>query len=60
LDISFTLHWGKINFILNPALVQKMYGDNVAKWKECRNQLLSEKSKRVFTNAFMVQCGLAD
>jgi hypothetical protein len=60
LDIPFTLHWGKINFILNPALVQKMYGDNVAKWKECRNQLLSEKSKRVFTNAFMVQCGLAD
>ena len=38
LDIPYTLHWGKINFNLNPTLLQKMYGDNIAIWKECRKQ----------------------
>ena len=60
LDIPYTLHWGKINFQLNPSLLQKMYGDNIAKWKDCRNNLLNEKSRKVFTNEFMVKCGLAD
>jgi hypothetical protein len=60
LAIPYTLHWGKMNFNLNPALLHKMYGDNIAKWKECRNKLLSENSRKVFTNGFMIQCGLAD
>src|SRR5690606_2936377 len=59
LDIPFTLHWGKINFDLRPELVEKMYGDNINKWKECRNQLLDENVKKVFNNNFLVQCGLA-
>lgn len=58
LNIPFTMHWGKFNFGLTPALMQKMYGDKIAKWESCRNQLLSDKVKRVFTNNFMIQCNL--
>lgn len=60
LDIPYTLHWGKINFNLNPQLLQKMYGDNIEKWKACRNSLLNEDARKVFTNNFMRQCGLDD
>ena len=60
LDIPFTMHWGKFNFGLTPELVQKMYGDNLAKWKSCRKLLLSEDVQKVFTNNFMVQCELSD
>lgn len=58
--IPFTLHWGKLNFILNEALVRKMYGDdNVDSWINCRHQLMDEPTRKVFTNDFMQQCGLA-
>ena len=60
LSIPFTMHWGKFNFDLNPDLLQKMYGDNIAKWKACRKSLLSDQVQKVFTNDFMVQCGLND
>ena len=60
LSIPYTMHWGKFNFGLNPALISKMYGDNIAKWKSCRDSLLSADAKKVFTNNFMVQCGLSD
>ncbi len=60
LSIPYTLHWGKMNFDLNPDLVQKMYGDNVTKWKNCRHSLLDENARKVFTNNFMIQCGLND
>ena len=60
LSIPFTMHWGKFNFGLTPQLLQKMYGDNVTKWKACRNSLLSENVRKVFTNNFMEQCGLSD
>ena len=58
LSIPYTLHWGKLNFNLNPDLLQKMYGENIIKWKECRKSLLSDEAQKVFTNNFMVQCGL--
>lgn len=59
--IPYTLHWGKINFNLNPQLLKKMYGEeNINKWKTCRKSLLSEASQKVFTNEFMYKCGLAD
>ncbi|HWH62539.1 MAG TPA: hypothetical protein VNS50_04675, partial [Ginsengibacter sp.] len=58
LSIPFTMHWGKFNFGLTPELLNKMYGDNLTKWKACRNSLLSDAAKKVFTNNFMVQCGL--
>jgi hypothetical protein len=60
LSIPFTMHWGKFNFSLTPELIQTMYGDNVTKWKACRNSLLSDAAKNVFTNNFMIQCGLND
>ena len=60
LNIPFTMHWGKFNFGLTPELLQKMYGNNVSKWKSCRNVLLTDQVKKVFTNNFMVQCGLND
>ena len=60
LNIPFTMHWGKFNFGLTPELMQKMYGDNLAKWKACRKSLLSDEVQKVFTNDFMVQCQLSD
>jgi hypothetical protein len=60
LSIPFTMHWGKFNFNLNPELLQKMYGENIVKWKTCRKSLLSNQAQKVFTNDFMVQCGLSD
>lgn len=57
--ISFALHWGKFNFILNEALLRKMYSDeNVDSWIQCRHSLLDDESGKVFTNNFMQQCGL--
>ena len=60
LSIPFTMHWGKFNFSLTPELLQQMYGDNLLKWKACRKLLLSEDAQKVFTNNFMLQCGLND
>lgn len=57
--ISYTLHWGKMNFILNKQRVINMYGaEKVNKWINCRHSLLSEPARKVFTNDFMVMCGL--
>ncbi len=59
LSIPFTMHWGKFNFSINPSLLQTMYGDdNISKWKNCRKLLLSDDAQKVFTNNFMIQCGL--
>lgn len=59
LAIPYTLHWGKINSNLNPQRIKKMYGDTkVNKWVSCRNKLLSESARKVFTNTFMEKCGL--
>jgi hypothetical protein len=60
LNIPFTMHWGKFNFGLTPALMQKMYGEKLTRWKSCRKQLLSADTQKVFTNQFMVNCGLTD
>ncbi len=60
LNIPYTLHWGKLNFNLDAQRIRKMYGDaSVNKWKDCREQLLDEPSRKVFTNAFMEKLGLA-
>ena len=60
LSIPFTMHWGKFNFGLNRDLLQKMYADNIIKWKACRKALLTDEVQKVFTNSFMKQCGLSD
>jgi hypothetical protein len=58
-NIPFTLHWGKLNFILNKAVLRKMYGDEaVDSWINCRHALLDPPTQKVFTNDFMRQCGL--
>jgi len=57
-NIPFTLHWGKLNFILDATLVRKMYGSAIDQWILCRHKLLDEATRKVFTNEFMVQCGL--
>lgn len=57
--VPYTLHWGKINFILNEQRVRRMYGDaNVDGWLRCRAALLDEATRGVFTNDFMIRCGL--
>ncbi|MES2894017.1 MAG: FAD-binding protein [Bacteroidota bacterium] len=56
--IHYTLHWGQMSEF-NPALLRKMYGNSIDQWKECRNRLMSEQSKAVFTNNFMLRAGLA-
>jgi len=61
LNIPYTLHWGKMNFNLNTALIKKMYSDeSIGKWKASRKALLDADAQKVFTNGFMTQCGLAD
>ncbi len=60
-NIPYTLHWGKFNYILNSQRVRRMYGDaKVDSWLNCRKQLLNADARRVFTNDFMVQCGLVN
>jgi hypothetical protein len=60
LSIPYTLHWGKMNFNLNEQRIKNMYSeDAVSKWINTRNQLLDDATKKVFTNSFMQQCGLA-
>ena len=57
--IPYTLHWGKMNFILNRDRVINMYGEEkVNDWIRCRHTLLSEPVRKVFTNEFMINCGL--
>ena len=57
--IPFTMHWGKFNWFLTPARVQNMYGENVQKWIESRETLLSPEVRSVFTNDFLRSVGLA-
>jgi hypothetical protein len=59
LGIAYTLHWGKVNFNLNPARLRRMYGDDkVESWLQARYRLLDAPTRAVFTNGFMEQCGL--
>jgi len=57
--IPFTMHWGKFNWFLTPARVQRMYGENVQKWIASREALLSPEVRSVFTNDFLRSVGLA-
>jgi hypothetical protein len=57
--LAYTLHWGKMNFVLNEQRVEKMYGAaRVKSWKACREALLDAPTRKVFTNDFMRRCGL--
>ncbi len=58
-NLQFTLHWGKINFILDEKRLQNMYGKpKVESWISARNSLLDTDCKKIFSNTFLKQCGL--
>lgn len=57
--MPFTMHWGKVNHMLNEALVHRMFGvDAVDRWCRARTTLLDAEAREVFTNGFLEQCGL--
>jgi hypothetical protein len=57
--IGYTLHWGKINRILNKERLAWMYGnEKINAWKAQRSRILTEAVQRVFNNEFMGQTGL--
>jgi len=58
-NIPFTMHWGKLNWFLKPDRVRRMYGDNVRRWIESRESLLTADVRKVFTNDFLTTVGLA-
>lgn len=59
LQLQYTLHWGKFNFNLTPGRISAMYGtDALQNWKHCRHTLLDYPARNVFTNPFLVRCGL--
>ena len=58
-NIPCTIHWGKLNSVLDANRVTDMYGDAaVQSWKRSREKLLSPETRAVFTNEFMRKCGL--
>ena len=57
--IPFTMHWGKFNASLTPARVRNVYGENVQKWIDSRETLLSPEVRSVFANDFLRSVGLA-
>ena len=57
--IPFTMHWGKFNASLTPARVMNVYGENVQKWIDSRETLLSQEVRSVFANDFLRSVGLA-
>ncbi len=57
--IPCTIHWGKLNEPLNANRVTNMYSSNkVQSWKRSREILLKPETRAVFTNDFMIRCGL--
>ena len=57
--IDFTLHWGKINRLLDRRLVHKMYGEqHVLNWKKQRSRIMTPDVQKVFNNEFLESCGL--
>jgi hypothetical protein len=57
--IPFTMHWGKFNASLTPARVRNVYGENVQKWIDSRETLLSPEVRSVFANDFLRSVELA-
>ncbi len=56
--IAYTLHWGKVNSMIDRARLDRMYGPSVADWKKARTTLLAPEVMEVFNNQFMERCGL--
>ena len=59
-DIPYTQHWGKMNN-LNAQGVRAAYGDDVDAWLTARHTLLPDAAdRRLFSNGFLENLGLAD
>jgi FAD binding domain-containing protein len=56
--IPYTLHWGQINSF-TPERIRNMYGAAVDDWIISRNRILDSRTRAVFTNPFLEQCGLS-
>jgi hypothetical protein len=58
-NIPYTLHWGKINRLLDKRRIEKMYGpDRLTAWKQQRSRIMTEEVQKTFNNEFMMQTGL--
>jgi len=58
-DIPYTLHWGKINRLLDRPRIHQMYGsENVKNWKKQHSRVMSKKIQEAFNNEFMEHYGL--
>lgn len=58
-NINYTLHWGKINRILNPQRLVRIYGSNaIESWKKQRSRIMTEAVQDIFNNEFMERCDL--
>lgn len=57
--IPYTVHWGKVNRLLNKDRVQYMYGpERIKAWKKQRSRVMTQEVQQLFNNEFMQQCGL--
>ncbi|MBN1209750.1 MAG: FAD-binding protein [Myxococcaceae bacterium] len=56
--IPHTFHWGK-QLGLDAAAVRRMYGGAADRWLAARARLLDAESRRVFSNRFLEELGLA-
>jgi hypothetical protein len=56
-NIPFTFHWGKMNEI-DPARMQRMYGDAAVAWVNARNTLLTPEARKIFANPLLNNWGL--
>ena len=58
-QIVYTLHWGKINRILDKERIMYMFGEErIKSWKRQRSRIMDKKIQQLFNNEFMQQCGL--
>jgi hypothetical protein len=58
-SIPYTLHWGKINRILDRERVKYMFGqERLLAWKQQRSRIMSRDIQPLFNDEFMQQCGL--
>lgn len=57
--IPYTVHWGKVNRLLDKDRVQYMYGpERIEAWKKQRSRVMTREVQQLFNNEFMQQCGL--
>lgn len=56
-NIPHSFHWGKI-YRLDPARTKAMYGDDMDKWIQQRNSLMTPESMNIFNTQSLKDCGL--